>query len=233
MAEEKKNSRRRRGPSLKETPDPSTREGRLTQAIQRYGSARQLHLATGISESMIGKYQKPGADWKPSKIEEISRELGVSVEWLWTGETKLSSSVAVVYYDARASAGFGRTCEESVGHPIQFPRSFLTDELGLQPSGLIMITADGDSMLPTIHSGDRLLVDTQPSTRIEGVYAVVMHGGLFVKRISRTANGDFLVQSDNPAYQSATFPADQVSLGSPDGHAMTIIGRVVWTMQRV
>lgn len=68
---------------------------------------------------------------------------------------------------------------------------------------------------------------------IEGVYAVVMHGGLFVKRISRTANGDFLVQSDNPAYQSATFPADQVSLGSPDGHAMTIIGRVVWTMQRV
>ncbi|MFT8717962.1 LexA family transcriptional regulator [Acetobacter sp.] len=224
---------RRRGPAPRHGTDLSTREGRLAQAIRQYGSARQLHLATGISESMIGKYQRPGSDWKPSKIEEMAHELGVSADWLWTGDTKLSSSVAVTYYDARASAGFGRTCEETSAQPVQFPRFFLTDELGLQPTGLIIITADGDSMLPTIHSGDRLLIDTRPSSRIEGVYAVVMHGALFVKRVSRTANGDFLVQSDNQAYRSETFPADQVSFSKPEGHALTIIGRVVWTMQRV
>ncbi|WP_338421333.1 S24 family peptidase [Acetobacter conturbans] len=226
-------SRRRRGPPSRQIADSATREGRLAQAIQRYGSARQLHLATGISESMIGKYQRPGADWKPSKIADMAAELGVAADWLWTGETKLPASVAVSYYDAKASAGFGRTCEESDARPVQFPRSFLTDELGLQPAGLIIITADGDSMLPTIHSGDRLLIDTQPSSRIEGVYAVVMHAGLFVKRVSRTASGDFIVQSDNPAYRPETFPAEQVSFGNPEGQALTIIGRVAWTMQRV
>lgn len=182
---------------------------------------------------MIGKYQRPGSDWKPSKIDILAKELGVSSDWLWSGENRLSSSVSVAYYNARASAGFGRSCEETDAHLMQFPRSFLTDELGLQPSGLIIVTADGDSMLPTIHSGDRLLIDTHPSERIEGVYAIVMHGSLFVKRISRTATGDFLVASDNPAYRPEMFRSEQVCFGDPDGSPLAIVGRVVWTMKKI
>lgn len=220
-------------------PDESTRNGRLDAAISRFGSARKLFQATGIAESTIKKYRREPASWRPDLIERMAEAMGIDADWLWAGGNEsvardsTSAMVSVPYYDARASAGYGRVCDTMQTGSVQFPRQLVVGDMGLKPSSLVIVTADGDSMLPTIRSGDRLMIDTSQVERIEGVYAVVMRGSLFVKRVSRTDAG-FLVQSDNTLYPPETFPVSDVVVGPPeDGQSLAIIGRVVLVMHQL
>lgn len=79
----------------------------------------------------------------------------------------------------------------------------------------------GDSMAPTLHSGDILLVDTGVTTpRIDGIYVLEAHQRLFVKRVRQRMDGTFEVSSDNPTHRT---------VDTLDGsHDVQVRGRVIW-----
>ncbi|NHO53480.1 LexA family transcriptional regulator [Acetobacter estunensis] len=223
-------------------PDASTPHNRLALAIHRSGKTlRDIREETEGQPALttIRRHLDSEGVWNPGLIERLAPVLGVSAQWLFFGDTvetkedSESDLVTIPYYNARASAGFGSVCDQESPTRMRFPRGFVSEDLGLQASAVLIVTAEGDSMLPTIRSGDRLVIDTRETARIEGVYAIVMRGALFVKRVSRTEAG-FLVQSDNPIYPPETFRAEDTVFGTPvDGHSLTIIGRVAWCLHRV
>ena len=85
---------------------------------------------------------------------------------------------------------------------IAFRHDWVRAALGIEPQNLILETAVGESMQPTIQSGDLLLVDTSDRTCSSfGVYVLEIRGERLVKRVQRKLDGSLVLISDNAAYQ--------------------------------
>lgn len=90
-----------------------------------------------------------------------------------------------------------------------------------RPEALRFIHAYGDSMAPTLHSGDVLLVDTSAvAVDVDGIYVLRAHGRLFVKRVRQRLDGRYEISSDNPAHKT-------VEILNGDAE-VSVVGRVVW-----
>ena len=132
------------------------------------------------------------------------------------------SGVMVAVLDNAAEMGAGA---EALENDVIAKRLNLTDafvsRLGVDPKRLRFIGAYGDSMQPTIGSGDVLLVDTGVNqVTIDGVYVLRTHGRLFVKRVRQRLSGEFEVSSDNPNHDTV-----DVLNG---GFEVEVIGRVIY-----
>lgn len=126
-----------------------------------------------------------------------------------------------------AGNGIENASEERIGH-MAFRRSWLK-RIGVAASAAVLARADGESMAPTIHHGDMLLIDrarAEPpkvpraatDTRPAQIYAVLDDGAARVKRIELVPGGTLALLSDNPNFAPEFRPSA----------AVAIIGRVVW-----
>jgi len=76
---------------------------------------------------------------------------------------------------------------------------------------LEVITAVGDSMMPTIRNLDFLFIDrSENEVHGDGIYAVIYGGEVYVKRIQRQPDGSLLLISDNSRYPPILIPPDQL-----------------------
>jgi repressor LexA len=129
--------------------------------------------------------------------------------------------VEVPYLAARAAAGRGIAADDRLLRTEPFAARLLR-EAGVAPAQASMITAEGESMAPTILSGDRLLVDGAARTVRDGAIFVVRRADeLSVKRLERAAGALRLV-SDNPAFDPVLVPLAEV----------TVIGAVKLLLRR-
>ena len=137
--------------------------------------------------------------------------------------------IPIPVYDAFLAAGNGHLNDTAaVTGSLAFRKDWLND-MGLSRDSAVIATASGDSMEPTIHNGDMLLIDLDRTsvparareagdTRPSGIYAVLDDGAARVKRVELAAPGTFALLSDNPAFPVEFRPSE----------SMSIIGRVVW-----
>lgn len=76
---------------------------------------------------------------------------------------------------------------------------------------LEIITANGDSMSPTIKNLDFVFVDRScTEVRGEGIYAITFCGDTYIKRIQKQVDGSLLLISDNVRYPPITVTKDQL-----------------------
>lgn len=146
-------------------------------------------------------------------------------------EQPLAGYVAIPLYNGvRAAAGGGAIVEhETPDDALVFKEEWVRIELGARPQDLYLIRVAGDSMEPTLRSGDVILVDrraTRPDR--EGVYILRMNEMLLVKRLQALPGGVVRVISDNTAFSPFEIKAADVG-----GDELAIIGRVVWTGRRM
>lgn len=137
---------------------------------------------------------------------------------------------AVPEIDARAGAGNGnvgehavvtlRRGESYVGHKVTaewvFPSTFLRHELRLQPGGMMVLEVVGDSMSPTLESGDRVIIDTahdRPTP--DGIYVIEEGDGPMVKRLQlvrRSNPAEVRIISDNKNHEPYTLRLDDIRI---------------------
>jgi transcriptional regulator with XRE-family HTH domain len=103
-----------------------------------------------------------------------------------------------------------------------FPPSFVRDQLHTSSSRLLVLDTTGDSMAPTILSGERVIVDTGHKTPTpDGLYAIRdTFESIVVKRLQvlRSARPTRVkVMSDN-----ANHPSEEIPLGE-----LEIVGKVL------
>lgn len=131
-------------------------------------------------------------------------------------------------YDVAASMGNGSVIhnEQVVDH-LAFRAEWVRTELGASPNNLILISAIGDSMEPSLRAGDLLLIDRSvESVRQDAIYAIAQDGELRIKRIQRLFDGSLIIKSDNPQYGPENLTVEQAE-------RMRIVGRVVWSGRRM
>jgi transcriptional regulator with XRE-family HTH domain len=103
-----------------------------------------------------------------------------------------------------------------------FPASFVREQLHTSPGRLLVLDTTGDSMAPTIVSGERVIVDTGHKTPTpDGLYAIrdalqsIVVKRLQVLRSARPTRVKII--SDNPNH-----PSEETSLGE-----LEIVGKVL------
>lgn len=119
-----------------------------------------------------------------------------------------------------ASAGPGGIAEiEERDRPIAFDDGLLRDLGAGRRAALSIIRVAGESMEPTLHDGDDILVDRDASEiRPGGIYVLRLDDLLMVKRLLRDDRG-LVVHSDNPAHPE---------IAGFDPATLQVIGRVLW-----
>lgn len=200
--------------------DLSTRLNELLKAKKL--SKNAFSKMVGVSQPAISDIIN-GKTRSPKNIVEIAAALGVDVNWLKTGEgnppdfanlpanstaceteTEEESSIRLEVLDVFASAGNGAFVGDlaELTHAVEFdPTYFMQVFQRANSQGLAIINVTGDSMEPTICSGDLLFVDTnKPMYQGDGIYVFSYGEMLYVKRL-QLAGEKLLVISDNKFYQ--------------------------------
>lgn len=194
---------------------------RLNQAMREAGySQASLGEAVGMSQPSVWKLAS-GKTQNTRKLFEISRVLGVSPDWLADGIGQMradgqqpaaisaSTSTADIFrvdvLDLTVSAGPGSFMISEfveVLHAIEFTTEHARSLFGNRSQNDVKVmTVDGDSMCPTIQSGDRLFFDVSVRNfKVDGVYAFVFGQHFHVKRLQMQGL-QLAVLSDNPAYK--------------------------------
>jgi phage repressor protein C with HTH and peptisase S24 domain len=126
------------------------------------------------------------------------------------------------------SAGPGSLVIEELGKPyFAFDERWLKTLTPTPPAKLSIVRVEGDSMSPTLNSGDDILVDLGDcAERLrDGIYVLRADDALVVKRIAiQPVSRRVTVRSDNPAYP------DWPDCGIDE---INCVGRVIWAGRRV
>lgn len=170
---------------------------------------------TAISDIVIGKTKRP------RNLLEIAKALEVSAEWLMNGDEKFTPPlqkeavseenkeddevIRLEVLDIYTSAGNGRFVTGDLTeftHAIEFDSGYFMQMFQRShTNGLAIINVEGDSMEPTINSGDLLFVNTQKQQYTgDGIYVFSYDDTLYVKRL-QLAGDKLLVISDNRFYE--------------------------------
>jgi phage repressor protein C with HTH and peptisase S24 domain/DNA-binding XRE family transcriptional regulator len=159
------------------------------------------------------------------RVADLPRAYGMEPILAWEHQDDLPEGefVMIPRLDVHLSAGGGREQVE-IDLVKDNPQAFRTEWIRLmrlKPNKLAAMRAAGESMEPTIHDGDSLLVDTSQTTVQDGkVYALWYDGGERVKRLFRLPGGGLRIVSDN-----ARFPTVEVQPSEIEH--VRVIGRVV------
>jgi len=213
---------------------------RIAELRNKLGlSQTQLAKQVGLSQATIGKLES-GISSGSSHLHKIARALGTTAEYL-SGETDDPSVGALPAPSATVLAdqldlvevqeidlrfGMGSTAFEvpvtkTVRH---FSRGWLRQYTSANPEAVYFAQGSGDSMMPTIHDSDLLLIDTsqQSMTLADKIWAVAYCGSGMVKRLRPTPDG-VKILSDNPAVPPEV---------AHDGE-LHILGRVVGIVRKM
>jgi transcriptional regulator with XRE-family HTH domain len=130
--------------------------------------------------------------------------------------------------DTRAGMGGGGIPSREVRHEGRhadaikaegwgFPPSFVREQLHTLPAHLLVLDTTGDSMAPTIASGDRVVIDTSHKAPTpDGLYAIRdTFGSIVVKRLQllrSTRPTQVKIISDNPTHASEEVPLNEIEI---------------------
>jgi len=218
----------------------------------RHMSRSELVRLTGISKQQLSRLENGLIRLRLDHLKPFAKHLNFSPEQilLWgrypgTGSDHIESNDAlredgahdevpgkVPELDTRASLGGGIPAREvrkdgKYADPIKsegwwFPASFVHEQLHTSAAGLLVLDTNGDSMAPTILSGERVIVDTGHKTPTpDGLYAIRdAFGAIAVKRLQvmrSTKPQRVKIMSDNPNHSN-----EEAALGDVE-----IVGKVL------
>ena len=202
---------------------------RLREERERLGFTQPAfaELAGTTKKSQID-YEKDITQPKANYLAAIA-EVGADICYIVTGKTSKEQKSdfeaefdLVNVYDVKISAGHGSICSGNA-EPVSrlaFRKDWLHKQ-GLHAKDLLIVCATGDSMIPTIHDKEKLLVNSADKELTDGfIYVIRNQDNYWVKRIQIQFDGSLLLISDNKLY-----PPMQLDLN--DASDIEIIGRWV------
>ncbi|QUM81695.1 helix-turn-helix transcriptional regulator [Moritella sp. 5] len=137
--------------------------------------------------------------------------------------------IELPFYEISASAGVGLLAEvEEQPKTISFEPNWLRSEVGVCPTNVFLMLVEGDSMQPTLKNGSMIMVNKNIDNLSDGIYVMRYDNNLLVKRLQMLPGGIIRVKSDNSMYDPWEITKSQL-----DGEELALIGRVVWTGQKM
>lgn len=184
-------------------------------------SQKELSQKSGLSQSYIAMLEKGERNLNYKTMQQLAQALNINPQDLISNNPINPDSVSIKIIEAIACCGNGiEALQENVIGTWDIPLKKYRDFATSKPEHVYMLQVEGDSMTPTLNSGDWALADTsQNFISADGLYLIRMASGLAVKRI-QSGLSDITIKSDNPAYKDITASVGEV----------TILGKIIYTL---
>ena len=218
---------------------------RIKRAREALGMT-QVVLARSVGVSQQAVMELEAGRAKGTKHSaKFARALGQDAMWIEIGEGRMrepgkaaraaqkaasaprvpippDNYERIPVFDIRAAGDAGALAQDA--SPIaytMFDLDWLRALTRSHLSKLAVVQVAGDSMEPTLCSGDRALIDTaQINLRREGIYVMRIDDTAMVKRVTMHPKSKRVtLRSDNPRYE--TYP-------DLDPDRLQVAGRVIW-----
>lgn len=184
-------------------------------------SQKELSQKSGLSQSYIAMLEKGERNLNYKTMQQLAQALNINPQDLISNNPINPDSVSIKIIDAVACCGNGiEALQENVIGTWDIPLKKYRDFATSKPENVFMLQVEGDSMSPTLNSGDWALADTsQNYISSDGLYLIRMASGLAVKRI-QSGLSDITIKSDNPAYKDITASVGEIA----------ILGKIIYTL---
>ena len=179
-------------------------------------SQTELAEAIGTTLSTLGKLERGDRRLNMDWLQKISAALDVRPEVLIT-ESSIEEAaesfqdddddVRIQQWDIAYGMGGGTFMDLPVtGEAHRFSRSWLRQFTQAPADKVFLATGTGDSMTPTIHDADIVLVDTtQREVRmVDRIWAAAYGQTGIIKRLRPMPDGSVKILSDNPSVTPET-----------------------------
>ncbi len=206
----------------------------------------QIGEKLGIDKNTVAAYIHGKGDLKGVALAGLVKHYDVNGEWLIAGigepfpgarikfpeacgpespllhqpEQPSEDFVFIRQVNGKISAGGGLAPDDTSDVRAAFRRDWIKKKGG-KPENMSLIRVDGDSMDPTLLSGDMVLVDHARNVVASqgGIYAISMDHEIMIKRIQVLHDqGKYRIISDNKQYPPQEIDADKVAIN----------GKVLW-----
>lgn len=225
---------KRNGDPFVEQGNGSTFATRLSEVLGNR-SGRAFSKEIGISYSTLHNYLSGASSPTLENLVALANKTNVSIEWLATGKASEVREPKALYdigidsdefalipgYRIQVSAGNGSLNPDQLEptRHLAFRRKWLKYR-GFSETDLAIVWAKGDSMEPTIHNNDTLVVHIGRNKPADGHIYIFRNGDeLFVKRY-QSFLGAWRLKSDNALYDTIDIPKDEQ-------HQFEVVGQVV------
>lgn len=196
-------------------------------------SQHELAKVLGVAQATVSDWESERYVPPMDKMLEIAERLWLKGDAPKTGGRPsiyagiTGDTVSIPMFDVSAAAGDGSVVNDAEPESYwPLPKKFV-ELVTRAPGQLVLINVTGDSMQPTLKSGDRILVDTSRiNPAIPGIYVIAIEDMAVVKRleiIPGTKPTKVRMASDNPLHPSYEIPLDDVRVL---GSAVAVIGRL-------
>lgn len=178
----------------------------------------------GITRQTISNRIRNESQVTVSELKKIEEFFGVS---LLNDEHSASKGVIDIdyYNDVFASCGSGNIVfsDEKTRIPVS---TMLIGNYSSQKT-YSMINASGNSMSPTIESGDKLIVEHWNGAQIQDnkIYVFCFNNDFFVKRLSKNLD-EIIIKSDNPEYRIRT-------INGNTANELILVGKIVGIIKSI
>ncbi len=216
--------------------------GERVRFIREKLGLNQAALAAQIglgSATVVSRYESNQRQPDIATLVKLAELARITVDELLTGEEVVISPVPAGFGDATTgenrhhygefvcvpqvngsiSAGGGLVADDSIEMRIAFRREWI--QRRGDPQNMSLIRVSGDSMEPTLLSGDLVLIDhgrnfVDPQG---GIYAIALDDSIMIKRLQVIYPAKTLkIISDNSRYEPLETVTDQVRIN----------GKVIW-----
>lgn len=212
----------------------------LTQILQTLSDEKNIKItqadlsrALNVTRQTINKRIKTNSNVSIDEFNKLKDYFHISFTKSKTGEVEnikvnggnTDPCVDIpVRGDVFASMGCGVSVyDETQTGVYRVSRKFVSD-LGTSTKSLEMIFAQGNSMSPTIESGDSLIIDKSKKEVYDGkIYCVRIDGQLFAKRLQKLPPHSVNVVSDNSQYENF-----KIDFSQKIDFDFEVIGEVRW-----
>lgn len=219
--------------------------GKRLKKARDYVGLTQTEFAEnfGLKWDKIKNIETETHKLSPDFAEKIEQKYSISGWWLLTGKGEMllndndkisknekkpgSNLVNISYFkDTYAAAGAGAINYEKAPMVMAFDKDFLKVQLGITVfKHLHIIHAIGNSMYPTIQTGEMLFVNPFENEdlkiRDKDIYVINTPNGILVKRIKiHPIKPIYILVSDNP-------DDEDIILEGDDFNSCKIVGRVI------
>ena len=179
-----------------------------------------LAESLGITRQTVSNRIKNESELTVSELKRAEDFFKVNV-------LNISSEIIYIdyYFNAFASCGNGNIVFSEDKTSVPIAASMI--EGYSKNKRYSMINAAGDSMMPSIESGDKLIVEHWDGDKIQDnkIYVFCYNDEIFVKRISKNLD-EIIIKSDNPEYRTRTISGKALS-------GLILIGRITASLKNL
>lgn len=195
----------------------------IAQKTGNYINQSMLAESLGITRQTVSNRIKNESQVTVSELKKIEEVFGIT---LFNDSFGDQDVVNIDYYtDVFASCGNGNILysDEKIKLPIS---TILIGGFSKQKK-YSMINASGNSMVPTIDNGDKLIVEHWNGEQIQDnkIYVFCFSNEFFVKRLSKNLD-EIIIKSDNPEYRLRTINGTTVN-------DLILVGKIVGVIKKL